>query len=102
MTYKWIFAILKIEKLKIFLSAVKRIGQMLKVTGTVNSKTGTRVSTIENNNSLKITFLKRLLSTAKCNCLPRFTKFRRVNETGFLSKICGKMFSVFIKRSYDP
>ena len=57
MTYKWIFAILKIEKLKTFLSAVKRIGQMLKVTGTVNSKTGTRVSTIENNNSLKITFL---------------------------------------------
>ena len=74
MTYKWIFAILKIEMLKTSLSAVKRIGKMFVIEGTFNRKIGyggsiASTSTIKHDNRLKITVFKgirkHLLSTTK-------------------------------------
>ena len=40
MTYKQIFSIYKIEKVKTSLLAVKRIGEMLEIKGTVHRKIG--------------------------------------------------------------
>ena len=105
MTYKLIFAILKIEILKTSLSAVKRIGQRFVIKGKLNRKIGSgrpRTSTIKHNHTLKMTVLKgirkRLFSTAKINSFSRLTKSRIVKEIRFLSKINGKkMFSVVNK-----
>ena len=97
MTYKWIFAVLKVEMLKTSIPAVKRIGQRFFIKRTLNRKIGSgrpRVSTIKYNHMLKITVLKgirkRLLSTAKRNSFSKLTKSRRVKEIRFSSKICRK------------
>ena len=39
-TYMWIFEILKIEKVKTYLSAVTRIGKMFEIKTTMNRKVG--------------------------------------------------------------
>ena len=104
MTYKWILAILKIEMLKTSTSFVKIIGQRFVIKGTLNRKVSSgrpRASTIKDDHRITMNVLKdirkRLLSTA--NKLTKLTKSRRVEEMGFLSKICGKMFSL-VNKSY--
>ena len=74
MTYKWMFAILKIEMLKISLSAVKGIGRRSVIKGTLNGKVGPgrpRTSTTKHDHRLKMSILKgtkkRLSTTAKIN-----------------------------------
>ena len=37
-------------------------------------------------------YFNSFLQQFKSNSFPRLTKSKRVEETGFLSKICGKMF----------
>ena len=70
MTYKWIFAILKI--LKTSVSAVTRIGKSFVIKGILNRKFGSgrpRASKIKHNHRLKMTILncmrKCILSTSK-------------------------------------
>ena len=105
MTYKWIFTILKIEKVKTFLSAVKRIRQRFEIKGTVNMKVRwcrPRAFTIKDNHRLKMTVFEeykktfvehsKKFKTAKRNSLSRLTKSRRVKETIFLSKKCEFFF----------
>ena len=61
MNYKLIFAILKIEKVKTFLSVVKRIGQIFEIKGTLNRKVGPGrpgTSTIKHDHRLKMAVLK--------------------------------------------
>ena len=85
MSYKWIFAILKIKVLKTSLSAVKRIGKRFVIKGKLIMKVGSgypRASTIKHDHMLTINVLegirKRLLGTAKRNSFSRFIKSRRV------------------------
>ena len=62
MTYRWIFAILKIEMLKTSLSAVKRIGQRYVIKGTLNWKVGSCHpihSTTKHEHRLKMTVLNK-------------------------------------------
>ena len=84
-TCKWIFAFLKIEMLKKYLSAVKRIGKRFVIKGILNRKIGSsgRPSgfTIKDYHRLKMTFLK---------FIRKLKKSRSVKEMGSLSKICGK------------
>ena len=61
MIYKWIFEILKIEKVKTLLSAVKKIGKRFVTKGTSNRKVGSghlRASTIKLDHRLKMNILK--------------------------------------------
>ena len=63
MTQKWMFAIFKIEKVKISLLGVKRIGERSEIEGAMNRKVGSnrpRASTIKYNNRLEMTVLKDL------------------------------------------
>ena len=72
MSYKWIFTILKIIKVKPSFLAVKRIEQSFEIKGTLNRKVRSgrpRSSTIKDDYRLKMTILKgiwkQLFSTTK-------------------------------------
>ena len=75
MIYKWIFAILKLEKVKTFLSVVKRIRQIFEIKGTVNRKVGSglpRVSTIKDDHRLEMNVVRKLLLTTVKKNYPQF------------------------------
>ena len=93
--------------LKTLFLVVKRIGQRFVIKDILDRKVGSdrprSFPDFKHDHRLKMTVLKGIrkcllsnqkFKTAKPNSFSRLKKSRRVKEMGFLSRICGKTFSV--------